>query len=104
MRFEKRPFPQPAKGEIERQGGKPISAWFGFKNGHSVAVLFSEEPSKDDGGMEHHVSISSATYGHRRMPTDREVKSALEVVGMDVTDSFFRGTLFHAYGAPVQAR
>ncbi len=86
MTFHEIEFPAPLRHYIESHGGRCVQCLQAFDGATMVSVIVADEPSRDDGSLERHVSVAAIDNETRRGPTKSEFRKALKAAGISYTN------------------
>jgi hypothetical protein len=81
MKFQEVKPPQTLLLSMTSMGSRSIRAWTRDSGIAMVSAILSEDPSKDDGGYEWHLSVSASDSHGPRYPNKREVAAAMDAAG-----------------------
>ena len=98
MKFEEIGFPGFLRQHIEANGGRCVQCLRAVDGSRMVSVIVADEPSRDDGSLERHVSVAVVDNGVKRAPLQSEFRKALKASGVKFTLQIDRRPqVTHAY-------
>jgi hypothetical protein len=81
MKFQEvKPPPQMVLA-MTADGSRSIRVWKRESGNAMVSAILSEDPSKEDGGYEWHLSVSASDWHGKRYPNKKEVSAAMDAAG-----------------------
>lgn len=85
MKFTEIEFPVAFRHHVESNGGRCVQCLQAITGATMVSVIVADEPSRDDGSLERHVSVAVIDNGIKRGPTKSEFRKALKAAGISFT-------------------
>lgn len=81
MKFQEIKPPFQMMLDMAAKGSRSVRAWARDSGNALVSVILSEDPSKEDGGYEWHLSVSASDWNGPRYPNRKEVSAAMDAAG-----------------------
>lgn len=81
MKFQEVKPPPQMMLQMAAAGSRSIRVWARDSGSAMVTAIQSEDPSRDDGGYEWHLSVSASDSHGPRYPNRKEVGAAMDAAG-----------------------
>jgi hypothetical protein len=81
MKFQEVKPPPQMMLQMAAAGSRSIRVWARDSGNAMVTVIQSEDPSRDDGSYEWHLSVSASDSHGPRYPNKKEVAAAMDAAG-----------------------
>ena len=81
MKFQEVKPPPQMMLQMAAAGSKSIRVWARDSGNAMVTAILSEDPSREDGGYEWHLSVSASDSHGQRYPNRKEVSAAMDAAG-----------------------